>query len=87
MLDEIDIDEAKLGHGMLTAFVFSQDERSDEPFLPGRGFYSLAQKLGYRFRDAQDGKLEFAFEQMRRVSAERRRCEQRANSLSHPAAI
>jgi hypothetical protein len=72
LLDEIDIDEAKLGHGMLTAFVFSQDERSGEPFLPGRGFYSLAKELGYKFQDTQDGKLQFAFEQMRRVSEERR---------------
>lgn len=73
LLDEIDIDEAKLGHGMLTAFVFSQDERSGEPFLPGTGFYSLAKKLGYKFQDTQDGRLQFAFEQMRRVSEERRR--------------
>jgi hypothetical protein len=26
LLDEIDRDEAELGHGMLTSFVFSQDE-------------------------------------------------------------
>jgi hypothetical protein len=73
LLDEIDLDEATLGHGMLTAFVFGQDERSGEPFLPGRGFYSLAKKLGYRFQDTQDGRLQFSFDQMRRVSEERRR--------------
>jgi hypothetical protein len=71
LLDEIDIDEAKLGHGMLTSFVFSQDERSGEPFLPGRGFYSLAKKLGFTFQDTPDGRLQFAFDQMRRVSEER----------------
>lgn len=73
LLDEIDMDEAKLGHRMLTAFVFSQDERTGEPYLPGRGFYSLAKELGYKFQDTQDGKLQFAFEQIRRVSEERRR--------------
>jgi hypothetical protein len=73
LLDEIDVDEAKLGHGMLTAFVFSQDERNGEPFLPGRGFYSLAKKLGYQFQDTQEGRLQFAFDQMRRVSVEQRK--------------
>jgi hypothetical protein len=72
LLDQIDLDEAELGHGMLTAFVFSQDEHSREPFLPGRGFYTLAKKIGYEFEDTQESKLQFAFDQMRRVSEERR---------------
>ena len=72
LLDQIDLDEAELGHGMLTAFVFSQDERSREPFLPGRGLYTLAKKLGYEFQSTQEGKLQFAYDQMRRVSEEQR---------------
>jgi hypothetical protein len=72
LLDEIDRDEAKLGHGMITSFVFSEDERSGQPFLPGKGFYSLAKKFGYTFEDSEAGRLQFALEQMQRVSDEQR---------------
>jgi len=70
LLDAIDREEAELGHGMLTSFVFSEDERTGQPFLPGKGFYSLAKKLGYQFQPSEAGKLQFALEQMRLVSAE-----------------
>ncbi|HEV8366781.1 MAG TPA: hypothetical protein VGQ39_02425 [Pyrinomonadaceae bacterium] len=71
LLDEIDRHEAELGNGMLTSFVFAQDERSGQPFLPGRGFFSLAEKLGYIFDNTEDGRLQFAIEQMQRVSNEK----------------
>jgi hypothetical protein len=73
LLDDINRDEAKLGHGMLTAFVFSEDERSKQPYLPGKGFFTLAKKLGYSFTNTEDGKLQFAYEQMQRVSREQRK--------------
>lgn len=70
LLEDIDRCEASLGHGMLTSFVFSEDAQTRQPHLPGKGFFSLAEKLGYRFGDTEVDRLQFAFEQMQRVTRE-----------------
>lgn len=67
LLDEIDRDEDEMGRGMLTAFV-----HNEELNRPGKGFFTLAKELGYKFKDTEDGKLQFTIEQMRQVSNEQR---------------
>ena len=67
LLDEIDRDEDKLGRGMLTAFV-----HNEELNRPGKGFFTLAKELGYKFKGTEDGKLQFTIEQMRQVGNEQR---------------
>ena len=79
LLDEVDREEAAFGHGMLTSLVFREDERNRQPFLPGKGFYSLAKKLGHVFENTEAGKLQFALEQIRRVSVEQRHLQRGRN--------
>jgi hypothetical protein len=49
LLAEISTEEAKAGRGMMTALIVRKngDER------PGRGFFELAQRLGYDISDPQ----------------------------------
>src|SRR5215208_2860998 len=54
LLDEIDRDEDELGRAMLSAFV-----HNEELNRPGKGFFTLAKALGYKFKDTEEGKLEF----------------------------
>jgi hypothetical protein len=60
-LAEISTEEAKAGRGMMTALVVrkSGDQR------PGRGFFDLAERLGYDVSDPE----KFWIEQVSKVSA------------------
>lgn len=67
LLDEIDRDEDEMDRGLLTVFV-----HNGELNRPGKGFFTLAKKLGCDFKDTDDGKSQFTIEQMRQVSSEQR---------------
>lgn len=47
MLDEISTSESTAGHGMLSAIVV----RKNDVMQPGKGFFDLAQRLGYPTED------------------------------------
>lgn len=76
LLDEIDRDEDGMGRAMLTAFV-----HNEELNRPGKGFFTLAKELGHKFKDTEDGKLQFTIEQMRQVSNRLVKIEATAQSI------
>ena len=60
-LAEISTEEARAGRGMITALVVNMDGKG----RPGRGFFKLAQRLGYDVSDPEN----FWIEEVSRVFA------------------